>query len=179
MVELVVVAAIVSVLIIVAGFQFVGWLARYNVENQLKTLQADLMSARQRAMERNIQYVAALSVNSYLICEDTNGNGVCDAPAETTAPNISPLLSKNGLRYSVNWVLDFGVVPNNTVLMDRRGMLVCPDPLASCTGTIWLTKPGTADRYNEREIDYDCIMLGRTRVKAGKLNDMSGACDEK
>ncbi len=58
LIELLIVIAIGGILVIALGFEFVGWMARYRVESQIKTMQADLLNARQRAMEKNIQYVA-------------------------------------------------------------------------------------------------------------------------
>lgn len=182
LVELLVVVAIVGITVIVLGFQFIGWLARYKVESQVKTMHTDLMSARQRAMEKNISYVVQLSANSYVICEDTNGNSACDAPAETTSSGTSQALSKNGLRYRLNWVLDLGAPPNppaDTIVVDRRGVLACIDPDVTCTGTIWLTNPDTGNLYGDADVDYDCIALSAVRINAGKYNATTFVCDEK
>lgn len=176
MIELMVVIGVAGILFIFLGFEFTGWMGRYNVENQIKTMQADLLNARQRAMEKNIQYVAALSANGYTICEDTNGNNICDAPAETTTgiattptTMISKTLSKSGLRYPMLWGLSLGMGPN-MIVIDGRGALLCTD-VATCTGNIWLTKPGTAGTvYDASEVDYDCIQLSAVKINVGKYD---------
>ena len=92
LIELVVVVSIIGILVVALGFQFIGWRARYNVESEIKTMHIDLSTARQRAMQKNVQYVAevpAVNGNNYRICEDTNGNNQCDATAETTGSSIS------------------------------------------------------------------------------------------
>lgn len=160
LIELLVVIAIMSIVTIALGFEFVGWMARYKVESEIKTMIADLTNARQRAMEKNIPYVAQLSANNYVICEDTNLDGACTAPAETTNSAISQALSKNGLKYPVN--VNF---PPGTILLDKRGFV-------SIAGNIWLTKPGTPGTvYDASEVDYDCISLSATRIGVGKYDN--------
>lgn len=177
--ELLVVIAIIGVLAVALGFEFVGWVARYRVESQLKTMHADLMNARQRAMEKNLPYVVQLSANGYVICEDSNGNGTCDAPAETANSTISQVLSKTGLRYPINWNLDLAVVPDDTIIIDRRGVLPCGDPAATCTGTVWLTNRDTGNPFRTEDVDYDCIALSAVQINAGKYNATTFVCDEK
>lgn len=182
LIELLIVIAIGGILVIALGFEFVGWMARYRVESQIKTMQADLLNARQRAMEKNIQYVTQLQADkiSYVICEDSNGNSLCDAPAETTTP-ISRTLSKNGLRYPMDWTsLNLGVVPNNIIIIDRRGTLPCTDPNATCTGFIFLRNPDTGNPYKpEDDIDYDCIVLSAVKINVGKYDTTTNSCTAK
>ncbi len=184
LIELIVVVAIIAILAVALGFQFRGWISRNNVESQIKQTYADFMSARQRAVERDLPYpylIVFTSLNSYTICEDSNGNGICD-PAETapgtTAGSISQSLSKSGLRYNINWppsVSDGG----NTISIDRRGLMsptgVDPsDPSnTSWTAMVYLTKTdGTS--WGSSEVDYDCITISSTRINLGKFN--GGAC---
>lgn len=182
LIELLVVVAISGILIIVLGFEFVGWMARYKVESQIKTMQADLMNARQRAMEKNIQYVTKLQADkiSYVICEDSSGNSICDA-AEPATP-ISRSLSKNGLRYPLDWRLDLGTAPNppaDTIVMDKRGVLPCTDPNATCTGIIFIRNPDTGVPYRLEDVDYDCIVLSAVKINVGKYDATTNNCNAK
>jgi prepilin-type N-terminal cleavage/methylation domain-containing protein len=183
LIELLVVVTIITIVTVVFGFEFTGWIARYKVENQIKTMHADLMNARQKAMERNTQYVAQLlpGNKSYVICEDSNGNNACDAPAETTT-SVSQMLSKNNLRYPLTWALDLGAPPNppaNTIIIDRRGILPCDDPIVTCTGTIWLTNPDTGAVYGPNDVDYDCIVLSTVKINVGKYDATIPGCTVK
>jgi prepilin-type N-terminal cleavage/methylation domain-containing protein len=184
LIELLVVVAISGILVIALGFGFVGWMARYNVENQIKTMQADLMNARQRAMERGIQYVTHLEANkiSYVICEDEgiSPDSLCDA-IETDRP-ISRSLSKNGLRYPLDWRLDLGTAPNppaDTIVMDKRGVLPCTDPNATCTGIIFMKNPDTGVPYRPEDVDYDCIVLSAVKINVGKYDATTNNCNAK
>lgn len=170
LIEVMAVLVIVGILLVLAGFEFVGWRARYNVESQIKTMHMDLMTARQRAMQKNTQYVAqvpAVKGVSYLICEDSNSNNQCDAPGETTASSISQTLSKNSLGYPVSSDVD------GVFVMNTRGVL-----MVSKSGTntnvssnmIWLTNPNTGDYYDATQVDYDCISLTATRIDVGKYD---------
>jgi prepilin-type N-terminal cleavage/methylation domain-containing protein len=186
LIELLVVVAVGGILMIVLGFEFVGWMARYRVESQIKTLQSDLLNARQRAMEKNIQYDPVTHGGKYVICEDTNGNNICDA-AETTIPSplpfnpqISVTLSKSGLRYAMDWNnLDLGVVPNSTIIVDGRGTLPCTNPAATCTGFIFLKNPDTGNPYTSEDVDYDCILLSAVKINVGKYDATTNICTAK
>jgi prepilin-type N-terminal cleavage/methylation domain-containing protein len=173
LIELLVVVGIISILVVVLGFEFTGWQARYNVETQIKTMHIDLMTARQKAMQKNTQYVAVLlsadpacsdNKSSYLICEDGNSNGVCGDSQDTTMPS----LSKNCLRYQMN--SDLGGAP---IIMNQRGLLMTAQNGANTNiflNNIWLTNPDTGAVYNSSEVDYDCISLSATRIGVGKYD---------
>ena len=187
LIELLVVVAIIGILAVVLGFEFLGWLTRYQVESQIKTMHADLMTSFQKAMEKKIQYVVqlpALNGTGYTICEDTNGNNICDAPAETTNSPISKGLSKSGLRYRLTWNVGGGGA-GTSIVMSTRGMikkwaagaLTDIDNTSSATIlNIWLLNPNTMLPYGitganpNNEVDYDCIALSTTRIDIGKYN---------
>jgi prepilin-type N-terminal cleavage/methylation domain-containing protein len=184
LIELIIVISIIGILAVALGFNFAGWMARYQVESQIKTMHSDLMYARQRAMEKKIQYVAQLPAangNSYTICEDTNGNNSCDSPSETTNSSISQSLSKSSLRYLITWNVPGGA--GGSIVMSTRGMI----KTAQGAGTpsdidntnpyyIWLLNPETMAAYGltatntSDEVDYDCISLCTTRIDVGKYN---------
>jgi hypothetical protein len=128
----------------------------------------DLMSARQRAMQKNTPYVVQVPAgNSYLICEDSDSNNQCDAPGETTQSSISNTLSKNSLTYPVSSDVD------GVFVMNTRGVL-----MVSKSGTntnvnanmIWLTNPNTGVYYNSTQVDVDCISLSAMRIDVGKYD---------
>ena len=166
LIELLIVIAIIGILATVAGFEVNNWITRYRVEAQVKDMFADMSSARQRAMQRNVQYLVVLSTNGYLICEDRNGNNVCETPAETT--DSTRTLSKDNLRFQFNWDLGDSA---NTVVMDKKGMmspaLITQKPFS---GSIWLVKPGAEPIWKPSEVDTDCLSIHETRIRIGKFN---------
>lgn len=150
LIELIIVIAIIGILVVALAFSFQGWLAAYNVESQIKTLHADLMNARARAMQRNRAHLVDFfpSATTYRISEDLNENGAIN----TGEP--LPSFPKN-VDYTVNW--DGG----GTITFDNRG-------LASPNGTISFTLPSGVTP------DYDCITLEATRINMGLMT--GGAC---
>ncbi len=188
LIELTIVIAIIIILAVAVGFEFTGWMARYKVESQIKTMHIDLMTARQRAMEKlNVQYVVqlpALNGKSYTICEDANLNNICDAPAETTNSTISQTLSKSGLNYLITWNLPGGagaqiVMTHSGSVQTAQGAggaLLDPYDNAGLPYNIWLLNPSTMAAYGPtatntvNEVDYDCISLSTTRIDVGKYD---------
>jgi len=192
LIELMVVVIIISVLAGAFGFYFVGWYARYNVESQIKTMQADLTTARQKALEKKSQYVfqlPALNGTSYVICEDSvTVNNYCDSPGETTNSSISQTLSKTGLRYPITWNLPGGA--GWQIVMTTRGIVKTaagvgnPANLSANVNdinntapfSIFLLNPSTMAPYGPtganpvNEVDYDCILLNSTRIDLGKYD---------
>jgi prepilin-type N-terminal cleavage/methylation domain-containing protein len=179
LIELLVVVAIISVLTVALGFEFTGWMAKYNVESEIKTMHIDISTARQRAMQRNIQYVAEVPSaigNNYRICEDTNGNNQCDAPAETTGSGISQSISKSALRYPVNSDMP------GALIMNTKGMFMVVNggTVSAINNTvpqnIWLTNPDTGGVYDASEADYDCLSISTTRIGVGKYDQTANIC---
>jgi prepilin-type N-terminal cleavage/methylation domain-containing protein len=175
LIELMVVVAIVSILVIALGFEFTGWMAKYNVESVIKTMHIDITTARQRAMQKNTQYVAevpSVKGNDYRICEDTNGVNEC----KTTSAGISPALSKSGLRYPVSSDLP------GALIMNTRGMFMVMNGSNvsnidnTAPNNIWLTNPDTGGVYNASETDYDCLSISTTRIGVGKYDQTASIC---
>ena len=153
--ELVVTLAITGALVAAAGFEFAGWMSRYRVESQIKTLYSDLMALRIRALEKNVQHVAMLSGSGYNSCEDSNNNDTCD-PGEPVLEG----LSNSGMKYPLAWKLGLGV---DKIVFDGKG-LFWPN------GSIRLLKPDNVNSWTPGEVDYDCIVIYITRIKPGKYN---------
>jgi len=182
LIEALVVVSIIIILAVALGSQFSGWTTRYNVESQIKTIQADLMDARQRAMERNVQYVAQMPAaigTGYVICEDANGNNVCDA-AETTT-TISQTLSKSALSYPITWNLPG--LAGASLVMNTKGLLKTVQAGGAQTDidntapdSILVLNPVTNAPYGPtatntaNQVDYDCISLSSIRIGLGKYN---------
>lgn len=156
LVEVLTVVAILGVLLLVLGFSFQGWIAKYKVENEIKNFYADLSDARARALQKKRMTFVDLTTRQYRTFEDTNtapdGNGVYEQAADTrvasmtTSYDIVPTLNPAGTSFA----------------FDREG-------LATATGMIRLDSTLSPD--------YDCITIQATRLRIGRYD--GGTCREK
>lgn len=158
LIELAVVVAIVGILVVALGFEFSGWMGRYNVESQIKTLHADLMNARARAMQRNrTHFVDFPTATQYRIQEDTNDDNAADFTLPTFPKTVG---------YTINW--DGG----GTIRLNNKGIASFPtvdvDPTDTVVGTINFTLPANVTP------DYDCIVVALTRINMGLMT--GGSC---
>ncbi len=151
-IELVVVLGIIGILLAIAGFQMSAWLGKARVEEQIKSMFADLANARVRAMNRNRLHFVMMSQNQYQIWEDTNpgpdGNGDLD-----TAAGGDSLVQQINLRDSL--------LSGSTYTLfnfDSRGLM-------SVNGTIQI--------QNTYGAIYDCIAVSSTRIRLGRWDGAS------
>jgi prepilin-type N-terminal cleavage/methylation domain-containing protein len=162
LIEMLVVIAVIGILVIALSFSFQGWMGKYRVESEIKTLHVDLMNARARAMTRNRFYFADFpTTTSYRIIEDTNENNASNPGAGDT---ILPTYPKT-LEYPVTWA-------GGTIQFDKKG-IVQPN------GTICLFTDSDGDGTSDYDPDYDCIVISQTRINIGKLTTQDtagGAC---
>lgn len=161
LIELIVVISIITILIIAAGITIPGLVGKYNIENQVKIVQADLMSARVRAMENNRVHFVVVTAANYQVFEDTNeSGGTAPNGGDNTAPGFA-----NPKSFSTNYGIVAGA---DTIVMDSRGIV---QPA--------LTPLGTTIRFNIGTLtpEYDCIAISQTRINIGKWNGAS--CDQK
>ncbi|MEW6569834.1 MAG: prepilin-type N-terminal cleavage/methylation domain-containing protein [Nitrospirota bacterium] len=161
LIELLIVITIIGILIVVSGFEFSGWMARYKVESEIKDLYTDLSNARTLAMQRNINYFLRLNsaaTKEYSAYEDTNNDDACCA-GDTKIGRLSKQNRSHDIAWNGGGVVDIG--------MDRRGIF---EPSTAPLGiNIWLLKDdGTT--YGNSEVDYDCIVIAPTRISMGKYD---------
>lgn len=151
--ELIVVVAIISTLIGIAALASRPWMDKYKVESQIRTMHADLLQARMKAMEKNKQYFMLVTASSYQVVEDTNENGTVDAAPADTYGEAKPLV------YQV--VASPGSLPVPvTIIIDTRGIVSA----AGMITTAWIqfdTKSTTPE--------YDCLQMYPTRINVGKM----------
>lgn len=151
LVELMTVVAILGVLIVILGFSFQGWLAKYKVEEQTKRFYADITDARARAMQKKRMTFVNVEANRYRTFEDTNsapdGNGTLETAADTGVTDANTA---------------YTITPVMTFSFNREG-------LASFTGTIRLVSTLSPD--------YDCITMQPTRIRIGRFD--GATCQEK
>ena len=146
LIELIIVVSIVAVLVVALGFQYQGWQARYRVESQVRQVQADLMTARVRAMERDRIYRITFGPNDYRVLWATNDAGTIFLPA----PGWT---SVTRLDYQPSWT--------STVDFNTRGLVVAPASVATTALPIWFNDQGVGS-------DVDCVEITQTRIGVGK-----------
>jgi prepilin-type N-terminal cleavage/methylation domain-containing protein len=151
--ELMVVVAISSILMGIAGFTAQGLRIRYDVENQVRQLHADLMNARVRALQGNKACFVTLTSNGYQVTEDSNESGGAVPDDGDTALWPAP----KQFKFHPRWI--------GTIVMDGKGIV------SKSTGPL-LTNAALAIRFETDGIDpeYDCISVTPTRIRAGKWN---------
>jgi len=142
--ELIIVVAIVGILTVALGFQFSGWQRKYRVESQVRQVQADLMTARLRAMERCRTGRVVFGAGNYRVLEATDDTGTAFAPVWTTFRQ---------LEYPPSWT--------STVDFNSRGMVSAPATVWTTVLAIWFTDRGAGS-------DIDCIEISQSKIGAGK-----------
>jgi len=169
LIELLIVIAVIGILVIALSFSFQGWMGKYRVETQIKTIHVDLMNARARAMTRNRFYFADFpTATSYRLIEDTNDNSVSEPGA---GDNLLQTFPKT-VEYVINW--DGG----GTISFNKIGTITFPamDPDNPCTAG----GPGLISLTSTVNPDYDCICVEQTHIRMGRMNDPNpGFCNEK
>ena len=153
LVELLAVLAIMGVLLTLAGLSGRNLLERYRVEGEVRTLYADLMNARVRAMQTNRMYFVRVLAKQYSIYQDTNpapdGNGTL----ETTAPKDTLFVQKT--------ISDTFTISNaDSFDFDKNGMAIFPA----------VTTPRVIRVATTAGPEYDCLEISTTRVRTGRWN---------
>jgi prepilin-type N-terminal cleavage/methylation domain-containing protein len=162
LVELLIVVSIIGLLIIAMGFSYEGWMGNYRLESQTKDLYFDLTDARTSAMTRHRMHFAILDTQQYTIIEDTNpppdGDGVLDAG------DFQVFQKQYEYDYSLG-VVGAGILPQ-TITFDTRGLMQ------------WIpAQTAITFRFiNTRDPDFDCIVIGQSRIWMGQFNPTTVNC---
>lgn len=151
--ELVVVIAIIAIVAAIAGISAKSWMDKYKVETEIRTMHADIVQTRAKAMERNLQYWVAVNADSYQIIEDTDGNG-------GTTPDPSPADTWQ-TPITLNYPVTSGT---GTLIIDTRG-IISTDTASSLVGSLSI-------QFDTRSSGslYDCLEVLATRINVGRMN---------
>lgn len=169
LIELLVVVSIIGVLAVALGFTFQGWLGKYNVETQIRGMQADMENAKANAMLRKRSYFINLAGTSYTIYEDDNP--APDGDGALTIGSDRLVLTKTlDTRYPITW----SDAADTQIEFNTRGLSVD-------TKTICIFTDFDGNTESDLEPDYDCISLSNTRINLGRIttqNTAGGVCND-
>ena len=138
--EILIVIAIMGILMAIAGLSYNAWMSKYRLEGQVREMYADLMNARVRAMQRNLDHFMDVTSGSYNVREDSDDDG---------NPDTDVLLPK---------LHNFPSSVTTTVTLNKRGLVS-----ASPEDTITFNTGGV-------NAVFDCLVLAPTRIRMGRLN---------
>lgn len=139
--ELLVIIAVVCILISIAAVSYTDWTIKFSIENQIKEMYSDIMSARIQAITRNRFHFVNIAALSYTIKDDTNENGDNDIG--------DALLLYKRLSYPIVWN------GSPEISFNPRG-------ISSASETISIS--------NTVKAAYDCIVISKTRINTGKMS---------
>jgi prepilin-type N-terminal cleavage/methylation domain-containing protein len=153
MLELLIVVAVSSILMGIAGFSVQGLRDRYDIESQVRRMQSNMTIARIKAFQSKKTYFVTVTNSGYQITEDTNENG-------GTKPD-----SGDRAFWSVPQQFKFQSQWNGTFIMKASGII-------STSKLPLLANAALAIRFDTdgNKPEYDCIAVGPTRIKAGSSN---------
>ncbi len=165
LIELIVVLAIVAILLVAMGFEFVGWRAKFKAEADIKSMYANLSNARAQAIQtKSVHFVNIPSSEEYnykVFIDDfpyPGGNGELDisADGEFMDETLSFIINAQARH--------FGFTRSGLIFTDA-GVL---------QSTRWIRISGSEGE--ELNSDYDCLELVSTRINLGLFDEGTNEC---
>jgi prepilin-type N-terminal cleavage/methylation domain-containing protein len=157
LIELMIVVSLVGILVVILGNSYARWSRKYKVENAVKTMHAQLLNARARAVTHTRFHFVTVSgtpATQYAVHEDSSpapdGNGVFEAGSDTR------IVQGDTAPYPITLMLAGGAT---ALSFNRNG-------IANASGHIRLDPLDPTINA-----DYDCIDIATTRLKVGKFNE--------
>lgn len=161
LIELVVVLAIVAMLLIAMGFEFVGWKAKYSSEGDIKDMYANLSNARAQAIQtKSVHFVNIPDPTgyNYKVYTDTDDNGELDTSVDGAF---------------MNETLSFIVTAQDRHFgFTKSGLIFTDSGVLQSARWIRISDSEGEELY----ADYDCLELVSTRINLGKFDDATGEC---
>lgn len=162
-IELLIILAFLGVILVIATPLTLENVRRAKVENEAQTLYSNIAEARQRAVQRSINYILQIEQDKMEIFEDRNNDNVADATEK-----IDALCSPSGLPYKLQGTVGTTAISTTvlTATSNKKGfiqpsMLIFLDQSA----------PGaSAVKGVAQEGRHNCLTVDFTRVSLGKYN---------
>lgn len=154
--ELIIVMVIAGILLALATLNFSSMQRKYNIESQMRTLQADILEIRQRAMVTRMVHRLQFDANpavSYVFRRYSTDNDV----AGTVVVG-----SQKAVRYPIT--LSVWASPTATAIdFSEQGLMRDPIGKSFCV-------------YSTDNPSVDAVVLLPSRVSVGRINDQGVAC---
>lgn len=164
LIELLIVLAIIVILTIAGAYEYIGWVGKYRVEEEVKKMYSDLMNARARAIARNRMHFIDLpadDLKKYYVYEDTGtpeGNQKLDSGTDVAVVNGMATTHELQANVRLYYVDGKGLFTNGVTMLDKA------------YSVIFVHEP-------EVDPDYDCLEITATRVNMGKWNPENDTCE--
>jgi prepilin-type N-terminal cleavage/methylation domain-containing protein len=173
LVELLIVIAIAGILAGIAVPNLTNLVRKNRIENQTRRIYNDLSNARTMAMNSNaMHFFRFITVNSYGIIADTNGNQTVDGPPYAGAPGGDTQVLQRSGPDSVPFTFS-NVNPGNEgmagtqVSFNSRGLAVQQGTVCIGSATV-ITQPSV-----------NCVVVGMTKTRIGQIliTNITGNCN--
>lgn len=162
LIELLIILAFLGVILLIATPLTLENIRRARAENEAQTLFSNIAEARQRAVQRNLNYILQIKKDGVTIFEDLNNNGTAETNEKVN------LLSTGTLTYMLQGSVGGTPIGASTLTAtsSRKGFIQ-PNTLifldqASATGA--------SPKGVTQEGRHNCITVDFTRVSIGKYN---------
>lgn len=161
LVELMVVLAFLGVILLIATPLTLENIRRARAENEIQTLYSNIAEARQRSVQRSVNYLIQVSEATVNIYEDQNNDGAADA-----AEKVDQLSTQAELNYKLQGTVGSGAIDTTAKLATAsRNGIIQPNVL------MYLDKAGPGQAAQGlQEGRHNCISIDFTRVSVGKYN---------
>jgi len=155
LIELLVVVIIVGILAGLGMASFEGLVTKYNVDNQMRRMHADLSNVKIMAMSKGRTHFLTLSASGYTAYDDTNEN-------ETLNTGTDPVVLRS------NQALNLSTVTTQqfSSITWAGGAGIDFNPRGLCTTA---APAQTVCVFSSVTPRYDCIKVSPTRIVLGKL----------
>lgn len=152
LIELLIVLAFLGIIMLIATPLTLENIRRARAENQIQTLYSNIAEARQRSLQRNLNYLIQVTDQAVNVFEDQDEDATADANEKIT--NLSLNLS-GALTYKLIGTVGAGVIDGTAKIAtaNRKGYI----------------QP-TIGIHIDQESRHNCIEADFTRVTIGKYN---------